>query len=116
MVDNTRKRGIKFATTNRSVREENQQIRQEALRQRLAAANLIGEIGKQEARLESLFNGVSRLRAGHEFELRQIMSKLAITSKAMDSLYRKLAKVLPDLKSVGHDASAVGDDLTSRPH
>ncbi len=112
MVDKTRKKGTKCATTNASVIQANREIRQETLREQLAASNLIDRINREEEKLDILFNTVSRLKDGNGYALRKVHVKLVVVSKKMDSLYRKLNKVLPDLKSMGVEARLQMEQIT----
>jgi hypothetical protein len=73
----------------------NRALRQEDLRERIAASNVLTMIDKCEARLLDLANPLEAI-------------EVARIAKALDSCHKRLAKILPDLKSV--EISRISDD------
>lgn len=76
--------------------EQNRKIRQEALRESLAASGLIEQIGKDIDNLDKLRRSAQRAKPEN---LERIRVQNQVIKNQIDARFKKLNKVLPDLKS-----------------
>lgn len=82
--------------TNAARAQHNRRMRQEALREALAASGLVQQINQSEEKLLRIVASAMRVKSENLERLRVQIMALA---KTLESRHKKLDKVLPSLKS-----------------
>lgn len=93
MTESKGKRG----NTNASRAKQNKEMRQEALRDQLASQNILGRIDKDLEALDGIRKSVRTGKGSDRFDKAKI--EVQVIKTRLDAQFKKLSKLLPDLKS-----------------